>query len=453
MKSASKVSNTNNIHPAHVPHLLVSDPEGSMFEIPELLMAGMEGLEPVLPDREDIVELPYGSDLFLLPDRVPVGYDPEEEEFVLLPEYDGTPVFPVATFMAPAHMQILLPGYEEREHAVPLPLYSYTAAGWSDGKTFAAGIRIDSDIRQDLAYVDFGEIEARAPEVISRYEGNRLVRHLVENCALCYGCPAARNFVLGRWECPVPTSRQCNAACVGCISAQPAGTGVRPAQDRIAFVPTADEIVQFTVPHLEEADDPVVSFGQGCEGEPLLYCGLLEEAIRGIRRRTPKGVINLNTNGSLPDAVERLCTAGLDSIRISLNSAQKELYNRYYRQRSYAFEDVLESVRTAGERNVWVSLNYFIFPGLTDSPEETASLFRLLEEGNIDMIQTRNINIDPYMYLRILGSERVPGSGAGAEGGPAGGMRAWLGEVRRRFPHIRLGYFNPGCEVIASARG
>jgi wyosine [tRNA(Phe)-imidazoG37] synthetase (radical SAM superfamily) len=307
-------------------------------------------------------------------------------------------------------------------------------------------MRIDSDIRQDLAYVDFGEIEARAPKIISRYEGNRLVRHLVENCALCYGCPAARNFVLGRWECPVPTSRQCNAACVGCISAQPAGTGVRPAQDRIAFVPTADEIIQFTVPHLEEAEDPVISFGQGCEGEPLLYSGLLEEAIRGIRKETSRGVINLNTNGSLPDAVERLCTAGLDSIRISLNSAQKDLYNRYYRQRSYAFEDVLESIRTAGERNVWVSLNYFIFPGLTDRQEETASLFRLLEEGNIDMIQTRNINIDPYMYFRILGFERAPDSGAG-------GMRSWLGEVRRRFPHIRLGYFNPGREVIASSRG
>ena len=73
MKSASKVSNTNNNHPEHVPHLLVSDPEGSMFEIPELLMAGMEGLEPVLPEREDIIELPSGGDLFLLPYRGRVG--------------------------------------------------------------------------------------------------------------------------------------------------------------------------------------------------------------------------------------------------------------------------------------------------------------------------------------------------------------------------------------------
>lgn len=443
MKSASKTSNRNNMHPERVPRLLVSDPEGNMFEIPELLMAGMEGLEPLLPARDDLIELPHGSDLFLLPDRTPIGYDPEAGEFVLLPEYGDTPVYPVAAFLAPAHMQSLLPAFEETARAAPLPLYSYTAAGWSEGTIYAAGVRIDDDIRQDLEYVDLDEIDTRSLEVLGRYRGNRLVRHLVENCALCYGCPAARNFVMGRWECPVPTSPRCNAACVGCISAQPAGADIRPAQDRIAFIPTVDEIVEFTVPHLEEAPNPVISFGQGCEGEPLLFGDLLENAIREIRKRTEKGVINLNTNGSIPETVKRLCAAGLDSIRISLNSARKELYDLYYRQSSYTFEDVLESIRIAGEMRIWVSLNYFIFPGLTDSPEEMDSLFRLLAEGNINMIQTRNINIDPYLYVRALNRKTGQAASPAIEK-RAAGMRGWLGEVRSRFPHLLLGYFNPG---------
>ncbi len=123
----------------------------------------------------------------------------------------------------------------------------------------------------------------------------------------------------------MPTSRTCNAGCVGCISWQPETTGVPASQDRLEFTPSAEEIAQFVVPHLETAPRPVASFGQGCEGEPLLAGHVIEEAIREIRSRTARGVINLNTNASRPDVLERLAAAGLDSIRVSLNSAQGAL--------------------------------------------------------------------------------------------------------------------------------
>ncbi|MCK4423827.1 MAG: hypothetical protein KAV18_07145 [Candidatus Omnitrophica bacterium] len=45
---------------------------------------------------------------------------------------------------------------------------------------------------------------------------------------------------------------------------------------------------------------PVVSFGQGCEGEPLLVYKTLSQAIKLIRKQTKKGTINLNTNASRP---------------------------------------------------------------------------------------------------------------------------------------------------------
>ena len=73
--------------------------------------------------------------------------------------------------------------------------------------------------------------------------------------------------------------------------------------ERIRFVPTVDEVLGVALPHLKEAEDPIVSFGQGCEGEPLMQWQLLERSIRELRERTDRGTINLNTNGSFPDRV------------------------------------------------------------------------------------------------------------------------------------------------------
>ena len=193
--------------------------------------------------------------------------------------------------------------------------------------------------RQDLQFVDQNAVKNQSKRMLKRYPDNRLVQHLIERCVNCYGCPAARNFVLERWECPVPTSPTCNADCVGCISEQPKESGVVSPQQRMQFVPDVAEIIEFTVPHLEHAPRAVISFGQGCEGEPCVG-DVLEETIKAIRKRTSQGIINLNTNASQPATVERLFKAGLDSMRVSLNSAQPELYAAYYQPRNYAFEQV-----------------------------------------------------------------------------------------------------------------
>ncbi|MFN5930520.1 MAG: radical SAM protein, partial [Sphingobacteriales bacterium] len=130
-------------------------------------------------------------------------------------------------------------------------------------------------------------------------------------------------------------------------------------QDRLTFKPTAEEIIEFTVPHLETAPFPLISFGQGCEGEPLLMWETIRESILEIRKHTSKGSININTNGSKPDAVDALCLAGLDSIRVSTNSAQKHIYERYYRPNNYQFEDIIESLKVMRKHGGWSSINYF----------------------------------------------------------------------------------------------
>ena len=108
----------------------------------------------------------------------------------------------------------------------------------------------------------------------------------------------------------------------------------------------AEEIVEFTVPHLETAPYPLISFGQGCEGEPLLMWETIRDSIIEIRKHTQKGSININSNGSMPKAVKALCEAGLNSIRVSTNSARKNIYTSYYLPNNYEFEDLIESLKT-----------------------------------------------------------------------------------------------------------
>ena len=418
-----------------LPSLVFANSAGEILDYAGLEMAGSAAGEFYRPQPDDLIELPVGSELFVLPERLPVGFEPGSSEPVLLaenPYRPGEAIQAVAAFMAPAHTAIYTAAYQKKSGAPLLPLFAYTAVGWMDGKFYVCAFRSDADRRQDPDRFDQEKINRLTNRQLAAHPDNRLVQHLGK-CCLTYGCPAARNYFLGRFEAPLPCSPVCNANCVGCISLQPSGC-CPSTQDRIAFVPTPGEIADIAVAHLQSAPSPVVSFGQGCEGEPLLQATTMAETITRIRAATDKGTINLNTNGSLPDAVERLVESGLDSIRISLNSAQHKYHWRYYRPKGFALSDVKRSIGIMRKAGRHVSLNYFILPGFTDDPAEFAALCELVTQLRPDLIQLRNLNLDPEYYLEAIEFT--------ATGRPMG-MRTWLARLQRRFPFLQFGYFNP----------
>lgn len=128
----------------------------------------------------------------------------------------------------------------------------------------------------------------------------------------------------------------------------------------------------------------------------------IRESIIEIRKHTTKGSININTNGSKTDAVKALCEVGLNSMRVSMNSARKNIYTAYYIPNNYQFEDLIESLKIARSFGAWTSINYFVFPGMTDSVEEYEALRKFIKETDLCMIQWRNFNIDPDWYLEKL---------------------------------------------------
>lgn len=425
----------NNNHPAGQPTLVYADAKGNISDFPLLHMAGMSSGQFLLPKKEDFIPLPEGSELFVLPGRLPVGLDPDSGEPLLLQENPYNPgelIQAVSAFMSPAHTAIFNSAYQTQENAPHLPLFAYTAVGWYDDRFWTTAFRSDFDVRQDSAQFNQTVINSKTQKKLKQHKNNRLVQHLGK-CCLTYACPAARNYFLGRWEAPLPSSPTCNARCVGCISLQSTGK-CSATQDRIRFVPTPTEIAEIAIPHLQQAEQAIVSFGQGCEGEPLLQADTIEQAITLIRRKTERGTINLNTNASLPKAIKRLSAAGLDSLRVSLNSAQLSYHTGYYRPQNFSLPDVLESIQVMKESGGFVSLNYFILPGVTDSVEEYTALRHLLHTYKPDRIQLRNLNMDPEWYLRCIKFHTSS---------PSMGMKQWLEDIKKEFPELQLGYYNP----------
>lgn len=380
------------------------------------------------PQKSDLIKMPKGSSLFYLPSRAPVGFNEETGRFTPLFEFEGSPVFAVAAFIIPAYLRLYNPAVVKSGEG-RLPLWAYTACGAIGSSVHVAAARIDRRIRQSPHFYDNNLIKKQVKEFLRSYPQNRLIRHL-SNCALNYNCLAAKNFFLKRWEAPVPTSRICNARCIGCLSYQE--SDCEASHNRINFKPSALELYEVMHSHLITASEAIVSFGQGCEGEPLLYADTIAEAVSKVRKNTACGTINMNTNASLPKKIDLLCKAGIDSFRISLSSPQEKFYNLYFRPLSYKFKDVLKSIGIAKKHGKFVSVNLFIFPGFSDSKEEIKALLKFIKNTGVDMLQMRNLNIDPDFYFEVLKSKNFSPRG----------VTALINILNKEFPRLKIGYFN-----------
>ena len=415
---------------------LAANPAGEILELEGFAAVGRNGPIFTPLTQRHALSLPHGSECMYLPDRRPVVFDLVRETMVTLhenPFEPGQPVFPVAAFNSPGYVVTQVCAYEETPAARNLPLFSYGAVGWRNGGFYSAVTRVDRERRQDLRLMPQAKVEAGVQRLQRKMPRNRLCRHLAK-CALQYGCPAAKNFFIGRCEAPLPTSPSCNARCLGCLSLQQ-DSSIPCSQERIGFLPSAAEIAEVALTHIKRVPDGVVSFGQGCEGDPLLAAEVIEPAIRLIRQHTSNGTINLNSNASLPAIVERLFAAGLDSLRVSINSLRQDCYHAYFRPKGYRFEDVMDSVDAALARGGHVALNYLNLPGFTDTPEEYEALCAFLARHPVQLIQWRNLNFDPLRYYAAMHAVAASSTPMGVD--------TLLKRIAQRFPKIKFGYFNP----------
>ncbi len=421
-----------------MPFLIFADSKGKIRAHPYLRMTVCGINKPTVPLRKELIPLPKGSTFFYLPHRYPVGYDPVRQCTETLTDFQGEKVYAVAAFLIPGYLRLYNPCYVVEKEQI-LPLWAYTACGFYGGRWFVSASKVDLRIRQRPGFYDNRQIEKQAGSFIKKSPDNRLYRHLA-HCALQYNCLAAKNLFLNRWEAPLPVAQTCNARCLGCLSWQ--DSDCTASHNRISFRPELSEIVEVMENHLRRAREPLVSFGQGCEGEPLTEAELIGKAIQEVRRRTRRGTIHMNTNASIPSRVEMLCRSGIDSFRVSLFSARPRSYEAYFRPRGYVLGDVFKSIKVMKKYKKFVAVNLLVYPGFTDREDEINALRRFISSSRVDMIQLRNLNIDPLLFSRHLSSGRKKGKG----------VFNLVKLLRREFPRLKLGYFNLPREKFSSFR-
>ena len=363
--------------------LLYTNENGDLMVDRELEAAGSRGTEVI--KASDFIPMPEGATLTSLPHRVPVGVNARGRA-----EASMRGGWPVAALLPQGFTRTLLPAYETPSD-VPepvLPLLGYTAVAMQDGE----------HKKWHPNHFNTKDLPRRIEKVKAALPHNRIIQQLA-HCSLEYGCFTAQNIFYRRWEGGLPVSRFCNARCIGCISEQESQCCPAP-QGRISFRPRVKEIAEVGVFHLSaKGRDNIISFGQGCEGEPSLEADRIAKAIKVIRRNTPEGTINMNTNAGHSGCIQRIVDSGLDTMRVSLFSAIPEHYAAYYRPKAYTLADVKNSILYSVEKQVYVSLNLLVFPGYTDREEEIEALLNFIEETGLQKVQLRNLNIDcEYFY-------------------------------------------------------
>lgn len=406
-------------------NLVYADEHGNVFDHPEYYGLGRSGDMVVEMLEEELIPLPEGATLVSLPFTRPIGLDPDSGEMQVLP--GGAQA--VGALLPQGYTRLCLPGYVKADKNEKLPLFGYTAVVWKDGGFHVAAEQSDDPERWDPLNCDRNELGVQVERLLEKYPENRLIKHL-SNCALGYECLTASNTFLSRWEGAVPVSYSCNAGCFGCISEQPDDSGFLAPQTRMNFKPTVDEVVDIMLEHLREPES-IISFGQGCEGEPSTQVKIIVEAMRRVRAVTSLGYININTNAGLTDFIRAIVDAGLDLMRVSTISALDDHYNAYYKPRGYTLQNVEKSLRYATDKGVYTSINYLIFPGVTDREEEIEAMIGFAKRSGLKLIQMRNLNIDPESYLALIPKAQ----------GEIYGMKQMLDIFREELPDVVIGSY------------
>lgn len=126
----------------------------------------------------------------------------------------------------------------------------------------------------------------------------------------------------------------------------------------------------------------------------------------------------------------------MDSFRFSIFSFREYFWEKYHNPDGYDFKTFLASIETAIKLKKYVSLNWLVLPGFTDQKGEIEALIKFYKKYPFNMIQLRNLNIDPDYIdkkLKLFEEESL-------------GMLELLKIIKKRLPDVRIGYVNPPKE-------
>ena len=94
--------------------------------------------------------------------------------------------------------------------------------------------------------------------------------------------------------------------------------------------------------------------------------------------------------------------------------------------------DVRASIQYAKQKGCHVSVNLLLFPGLNDQPAEIGAWREFLAATGVDMIQLRNLNIDPERLRAAVPYFTEAGAG----------IPAMVRTLQEALPRLKFGSFS-----------
>jgi pyruvate-formate lyase-activating enzyme len=89
------------------------------------------------------------------------------------------------------------------------------------------------------------------------------------------------------------------------------------------------------------------------------------------------------------------------------------------------------------------SINYLIFPGVTDREEEVEAMIDFARRTGLKLIQMRNLNIDPEAYLELIPKAK----------GELLGMNQMIDIFREELPDVIIGSYTHVPAELSARRG
>lgn len=392
-----------------------SDRSGRVFVSADYRATALDGDGPAVLERA--IPLPPEARLVPLADRAAIGIDRRG-----LPRPLGPARWALAAILRPGLLRTHLPAVDPAADVAPLEPLPYAAvAADAAGELVVAAVTLGDASPMAPAADD---IASRITERLRREPSNRLLRQLAR-CAREYECPAARNAFLGRGECALPIGAPLNDR-AGPVVAPRRREERAPTGEPTAMRATAEDVAAVANAHFA-AGGTSVSFGHGCEGEPLGLVRTVTGAV-GLITRPAAGEIILRTNGSSAAALARAADAGIDRAIVALASAAGPTYERVHAPIGYRWTDVRASLREAASRKLALTIELLSLPGLTDRESEARAIVALLGELPAGtLLLPVDLAADPYALLA-----RLPKDGATI------GIATLLERLRTEAAHVRL---------------
>src|SRR5712692_2236145 len=166
-----------------IPYLIYCTPAGGIREEPHLRALAFDN-RPL--ESSDLIPLPDGVTLSMMPDRLAIGLKGSGERRVIARSRGCA----AAALLPIGYTRTLLPAYEKVSDTEPLPFFGYRAVAGMNGRLYVAALRTDDPRKWHPHAFNGHALKRLVREKRAAFPGNRVVAQHA-HCALDYSCPTA----------------------------------------------------------------------------------------------------------------------------------------------------------------------------------------------------------------------------------------------------------------------